>query len=712
MFGARSYKFNIRNTSKIALNYHFKILNHNTNTYDSGSFSINPRSGVIPPGTDEISIVKFAPQEIEKDFSRTLICKIPNLDPELEPLKILLDGDAERPICHFELPPSQYRDKKGKDMTPIDSKYKIIEFQSLGTKVKNTTKFMVANPTNHRYDFEWEEIEDTDPAKNEVKKEKPMFRCLATKGTILSGKKFKMQFEYIPDNVGEHESYWNFKIPSEGIVQPFMVVGFVVEPIVLMETGKINFGPLLLGGKSRETVNLINQEHIPFTFHFNKDTIKENPDYGDSLQVSPLSGTVPPQSQIPVEVLFKPKYETDYNYNLICNVKNKARPLVLNVKGVGYSIHYNVLADKAQIPVMPNESHTFEFGDFFVNEKKTKSIVVENKGDFNFDFQFKRQSNKYVTIEPEAATVKKGDSVNVDIVYLPKNSHKLKNYKCLMKIASGPKFSFLLNGTARKPGIDLSFTQYDFGPCFVTRQPMSVQAVLELVNNDDSAISIETNFERKPNLDVQLSPGEVLLPSTKDKKEKLLIPIIFTPREIQKYNEVVTFDFNGIFKIDVVIKGEGIPMNIELVDPDQHIVDFGIVSKGSDLTKVVNLINKSRKAIQFSLTSSDPEDLTKNCISISPSEEVSLKPKKVLPIEVRFNPITRMPNFSHDILLDIKGNETRKLFTVQGVSHGIELKLMEEVIGFGSVIKGSRLSKQLQLANFGDIRAKFKWDTK
>ena len=71
-----------------------------------------------------------------------------------------------------------------------------------------------------------------------------------------------------------------------------------------------------------------------------------------------------------------------------------------------------------------------------------------------------------------------------------------------------------------------------------------------------------------------------------------------------------------------------------------------------------------------------------------------------------------MPNFSHDILVDIKGNETGKLFTVQGVSHGIELKLMEEVVGFGSVVKGSRLTKQLQMANFGDVRAKFKWDTK
>ena len=52
---------------------------------------------------------------------------------------------------------------------------------------------------------------------DESKKLKPMFKCLTTKGVILSGKKFEMIFEYTPDNVGEHESYWMFKINSEKI---------------------------------------------------------------------------------------------------------------------------------------------------------------------------------------------------------------------------------------------------------------------------------------------------------------------------------------------------------------------------------------------------------------------------------------------------------------------------------------------------------------
>ena len=205
---------------------------------------------------------------------------------------------------------------KDKNLAPVDSKYRIIEFESLGVKVKNTNRFMVVNPTSHSYDFEWEEVE-SEATGRQAKREMSVFRCLTPKGTILSGKKFEMVFEYTPDNFGEHEGFWNFKIPFEDIAQPFMTVGYVVEPVVLLETGKVNFGPLLLGGKSKAVVNLINQEHLPFAFNLNKESIRGNPDYGDSLAVTPLSGTVPPQSQIPLEVLFKPKYEMSYNYNVI-----------------------------------------------------------------------------------------------------------------------------------------------------------------------------------------------------------------------------------------------------------------------------------------------------------------------------------------------------------------------------------------------------------
>jgi len=91
---------------------------------------------------------------------------------------------------------------------------------------------------------------------------------------------------------------------------------------------------------------------------------------------------------------------------------------------------------------------------------------------------------------------------------------------------------------------------------------------LELANYDDTAVSIETDFEKTNTIDVQLAPGQVLLPTTANDPERekkvLKVPIIFTPRAIEKCKETVAFDINGIHKMSAVIKGEGIPLKLEL----------------------------------------------------------------------------------------------------------------------------------------------------
>jgi len=41
----------------------------------------------------------------------------------------------------------------------------------------------------------------------------------------------------------------------------------------------------------------------------------------------------------------------------------------------------------------------------------------------------------------------------------------------------------------------------------------------------------------------------------------------------------------------------------------------------------------------------------------------------------------------------------------------MELKLLQDTIGFGVVTINSKTTKQLQLSNLGDIGAKYEWDT-
>jgi hypothetical protein len=97
------FKFTVKNTSLIGLNYNFKIVNSSTAVLDAGPYTIIPKKGTIAPDCDENFILKFSPIEVENDFSRLLSANIQNLNPALEPLCIELNGVADRPIIHFEL---------------------------------------------------------------------------------------------------------------------------------------------------------------------------------------------------------------------------------------------------------------------------------------------------------------------------------------------------------------------------------------------------------------------------------------------------------------------------------------------------------------------------------------------------------------------------------------------------------------------------------
>ena len=80
-------------------------------------------------------------------------------------------------------------------------------------------------------------------------------------------------------------------------------------------------------------------------------------------------------------------------------------------------------------------------------------------------------------------------------------------------------------------------------------------------------------------------------------------------------------------------------------------MDFGIVSVGGDVTKTVPLINRSKKPVTFKLRPSDVAQFQKCNVSFAPDGEVTLKPREVMPVEVRFNPKARLPNFNLDIQL-------------------------------------------------------------
>lgn len=64
------------------------------------------------------------------------------------------------------------------------------------------------------------------------------------------------------------------------------------------------------------------------------------------------------------------------------------------MKGIGYILDHSVyFGHMANSPLDNLVHNSIDFGDIYINEKRTRVIEIENKGRFNFDFTMKKSQS-------------------------------------------------------------------------------------------------------------------------------------------------------------------------------------------------------------------------------------------------------------------------------------------------------------------------------
>ncbi|KAF1330314.1 Hydrocephalus-inducing protein, partial [Globisporangium splendens] len=374
---------------------------------DDCPFEISPEAGTIAAETNQVFTVKFAPVEVD-DYHYTLVLEAESAhddDDASRTLRIDIRGTSLRPACHFDVERSDYAQRRAPHL--------VIEMESLGVRVRNTRRFYVVNPTNVSYEFTWTPEAEVNPC----------FRCATPKGLMLAGKRCEMIFEFTPQQLELQEMFWRFQVPHFQVNQLFLFVGTTTELRVILDRGSVNFNTLLIGTKASQSIALVNHEHIPFNFVFDKSSL----DFANevpALHVHPLSGVIPPNSHCNIDIEFEPTEEKTCNFNLNCIVKRKPMRLSLNVKGEGYSIHDALtIASDGQ-----NETRSAilgvgnlaDFGVVRVDEELQRCVVIHNRGKFNFEFNWNAQKSPVgFPIEPMQGTVKKTDKVTSKLLFAP-----------------------------------------------------------------------------------------------------------------------------------------------------------------------------------------------------------------------------------------------------------------------------------------------------
>ncbi|EGZ27382.1 hypothetical protein PHYSODRAFT_470288 [Phytophthora sojae] len=680
---------------------------------DNCPFVVTPESGVIEGEESQAFTIKFAPMEVDEYFY-WLCFDVPDaLGDKSTALKVDVRGGSLRPACHFDVKRSDYAQWRAPNLAgphgelgPLDPSVKVIEMESLGVRVRNTRRFYVVNPTNVSYEFSWMPQGETNPC----------FRCATPKGLMLAGKRCEMIFEFTPQQLELQEMFWFFKIPHFQVNQLFLFVGTTTEPRVALDRGSVNFNTLLIGTKTSQSIALVNQEHIPFNFVFDKTSLDfagEVP----ALIVHPLSGVIPPNSRTSIEIEFIPTEEKSYSFNLNCIIKRKPTRLSLNVKGEGYSIHdaLTLASDdhNESRALLPGPGNVLDFGAVRVNEEAHRSVVIHNSGKFNFDFNWSvAKQPAAFSIEPMQGTIKKNDKATCRLVFAPTKQTSVDGTQATCTVAGSRNYVVALQGNAVPPMLQFSFTSHDFGPCFIAENdsaPMAEVTTLTVFNMDpESGIDLDCLFEKKPHLRVECPPT-VLGP-----RETINIPIVFTARQEVAYLEVVPFTINGSSTVNVSIRGEGVYPKVELVNSSMQMVVLGNLQIGQQASRTAKIANRSkRKTVVECVDSPQPgvPSLEALGISIFPQHELSLRAKESADIEFRFAPTQRIPSFQKDVFIRVDSS-VKKLLTLSGCCQGIEVGLETDTLSYGAVCLGSQLVRKVRLQNRGDVATKFQWSVR
>ena len=99
--------------------------------------------------------------------------------------------------------------------------------------------FNVINPTDQNFSYSWRDV-------TLYESEVSNFHCSTIDGTIESGEA-EMKFSFVSQKVGIHESFWEFCIPKQNVVVPFLFVAIVTEPLVYIQPSHLEFCPTVKG---------------------------------------------------------------------------------------------------------------------------------------------------------------------------------------------------------------------------------------------------------------------------------------------------------------------------------------------------------------------------------------------------------------------------------------------------------------------------------
>lgn len=667
-------------------------------------FSISPTTGTIVAGLKQKFHIKLRAEEVG-DYAYVADARIANLGEDMTQLIIPICAKVSRPWIHIEQSQSDYisSGRRNSDLCgpngvasePLGPNTRVFEIQSRGLNVVNTIKVRVLNPTDSQQEFMWVKkgtLNDT------------TIRCKTPSGVLLAGNWFDMIFSYVPKLTNLCESFWELTLVDNGAKIPFLFVGSVREPGVLLSEFAKNFGRIQVGKSARYALKVTNADELPCEFKFESDAFEQ-------VSILPKAGRIAGNSSETVTVVFNPNASTAFNFNIPFIVKNRSCPLYFNVKGTGFSVHERMeitQEDGSLVSLTPigaySSRNMLDFGHVYVKDKAKKLLTISNIGSSDLTYSLDMGPNRALMASPASGTLSAGEKEVLELVYEPTIVESLSRYPITCDIEGKRRYEFELNAISRRPKLNFNTYSVNFGPTFLFRQGSTARTFYLVVSNDDDVdISLDSLHESNNYFKVDFS-SMLLGPGQRHK-----IPVSFFPREERLYSDSIVFEVNGLYTANVSVNGEGVPCKIELLDPSQADLDLGNVKVGDQSSRLVKLVNRSRISAHISLSPCYESLRASGVLVDAVNPDILLKSNESVSLNFNFVPLRRFAHFSTPVILRVEHNNERVL-SVSGSALGAEVSISTDALYFEPVMRGCVVTKSLQLRNTGDIPSSYSWD--
>ncbi|KAI3385976.1 hypothetical protein SNEBB_004504 [Seison nebaliae] len=760
-------------------------------------FYVKPMNGVIKSQTEHKFQLYFRPLLVNTSQGK-LVCQFSNMKklelnrnlvrlantyinsfPELNrlqdmntqlllglPLVIPVKGQSHLPFCHIDIPHSTYLTLGRRNVelpgpngappgTVVDPDTRVIEMKSIGLNNKIQFKFNVWNPTNVKYNVEWQCLDDIS--------KRDIFDCVTPNCWIETGRIGEVCFTFTPRQFGLTESFWVMKIPKFNMTIPFIVVGVCSEPHVYFSVAKVQFKPVLLGrGAVHEEIKLVNMESRDIRFNLVEKSLMNEKGFVKDLKVTPTSGIVPRNSSLPFQLQFIPTYVGESNYNVRVKLDCARQPISLNIKGSGYvnEVHVEVMnANGIRTEIDSNNKTVICFGKIEPNQSVIRQLYITNPSSFTINFTWKNLQNIHMGLPETMKTtdfrilqqysnglqelakkaeltspntisnddqlfpIGPSETLTTELFFEPHNktSHKAEGSFCL-NLVDGQKYYFETKATVAVAGIILSTNQVNFKDVLVFGAGMKPkEAVIFIKNNDKRDHNVVCNFQPNNHLSHDFVNQLVRKQST------ITTKLRFTPRIAKKYEDTIEFQINGLQTLQLLVKGRGIAFKVDVLKHNSpkdakpiRTLNMGICKIGTVLTQTVDLCNRTPLLLTCDLSlgsnaplvnvnSHHPRLRKSHPITCTPSKNIILHPKARVPVSVTFSPRNRMATFTEEMWIECEGWKEPS-FLVKATCHGPEFTFDTNNIVFGAVVLRCQSTHMLTLVNSGDIGAAFNWD--